>query len=392
MLNIGIVGAGVGGLTCALILKSYGHKVSIFEKSPESLSSGVGIQLSSNAIRILRKFGLEEDIIKLSNFPSKIDCINGHNGKIITSIPLGKIAEKKFKAGFYQLHRNELISVLKNKIDKIGIKINFNKQVYDLKQNSSSALLKLEKTYLHFDFIIGADGINSLSRQKFFYNNSPHFLNQVAYRTLIESNKLPERFSENKTLLLFGSGKHVVSYPIKKFSYTNFVFCIDSQGFQLDDWNKKVNPQELINNFSDFQMLQDVFDKITLVKKWGLFDYPILKKWYKNRIILVGDACHPILPYLAQGASQAIEDSFVLCQYMNDNCFKNNPSFFLEKYSKKRFKRILKIKKASKKNAILYHIKNPILKFLFHFSLRTGGYFPNFLLQRFAWIYKGGPA
>ena len=116
MLNIGIVGAGVGGLTCALMLKKLGHKVTIFEKQSKSISSGVGIQLSSNAIRILRLFDLEDSIASVANFPSMVDCINGHNGKKITSIPLGKIAEKKFNAGFYQLHRNDLISILKNKV------------------------------------------------------------------------------------------------------------------------------------------------------------------------------------------------------------------------------------------------------------------------------------
>ena len=391
MFNIAIVGAGVGGLSAGIMLKTSGHDVTIFEKNPASFSSGVGIQISSNAIRILREFDLEHDVIKSGNFPLMIDCINGHNSKKITSIPLGKFAEKKFNAGFYQLHRNDLISILKNKANLIGVKLHYDCEIIDLLQNSSKAVLKLKKGQFDYDFIIGADGINSLVRKKIFFDKTPKFLKQVAYRTLIPSHKLPRFFSQDKTLLFLGSGKHVVSYPIKNKSLVNFVFCIDSQKFFDQDWTKKVSPLELIKNFSDFLVLKDVFKEITSLKKWGLFDYPILKEWYKNRIILLGDACHPILPYLAQGASQAIEDSYVLYQSMKNICDENYSTDFLKEYSNKRYLRVNKIKKASKKNAMLYHLRNPILRLVFHLLLRTAGYFPNFILQRFTWIYSGGP-
>ncbi len=391
MFNIAIVGAGIGGLSAGIMLKTSGHDVTIFEKQPASFSSGVGIQISSNAIRILREFDLEHDIIKCGNFPLTIDCINGHNSKKITSIPLGEFAEKKFNAGFYQLHRNDFISILKNKANHIGVKLHYDCETIDLLQNSSKAVLKLKKGQFDYDFIIGADGINSLVRKKIFFDKPPKFLKQVAYRTLIPSDKLPRFFSQDKTLLFLGSGKHVVSYPIKNKSLVNFVFCIDSQKFFDQDWTKKVSPLELIKNFSDFLVLKDVFKEITSLKKWGLFDYPILKEWYKNRILLLGDACHPILPYLAQGASQAIEDSYVLYQSMKNNCDENYSTDFLKEYSNKRYLRVNKIKKASKKNAMLYHLRNPILRLVFHLLLRTAGYFPNFILQRFTWIYSGGP-
>ena len=391
MFNIGIVGAGIGGLSAGLMLKTYGHQVTIFEKKPASFLSGVGIQVSSNAIRILRKFELEDDIIKCSNYPLMVDCINGHSAKKITSIPLGDYAKKKYNAGFYQLHRNDLISILKNKADDIGIKIHYNSSIIDLSQNSSKVTLRFEAGQFDCDFVIGADGINSLVRKKIFFDKPPNFLKQVAYRTLIPSKKLPQFFSQDKTLLFFGSGKHVVSYPIKDKSLVNFVFCMDSHSYYDNCWTKQVPPLELSKNFSDFLVLKDVFQEIKSLKKWGLFDYPILKKWSKNRVLLLGDACHPILPYLAQGASQAIEDSYVLYQCMKNNYDEDYSTDFLKEYSDKRYMRVNKIKKASKQNAFLYHLRNPILRLLFHLLLKTAGYFPNLILQRFNWIYSGGP-
>ena len=154
MFNIGIVGAGIGGLSAGLMLRTSGHRVTIFEKQPVSFSSGVGIQISSNAIRILREFELEHDIIKSGNFPLTIDCINGHNSKKITSIPLGEFAKKKFNAGFYQLHRNDLISILRNKADDIGVKIHYNSAIIDLLQNSSKATLKFKNDQFNCDFVI----------------------------------------------------------------------------------------------------------------------------------------------------------------------------------------------------------------------------------------------
>ena len=175
MFNIGIVGAGIGGLSGGLMLRTSGHKVTIFEKQSASFSSGVGIQVSSNAIRILSQFELEDDIIKCSNFPLMVDCINGHSAKKITSIPLGDYAKKKFNAGFYQLHRNDLISILKNKADDIGIKIHYNSAIIDLLQNSSKVTLRFEAGQFDCDFVIGADGINSLVRKKIFFDKPPNF-------------------------------------------------------------------------------------------------------------------------------------------------------------------------------------------------------------------------
>jgi 2-polyprenyl-6-methoxyphenol hydroxylase-like FAD-dependent oxidoreductase len=207
VLNIGIVGAGVGGLSCALMLKNLGHKVTIFERQSRSISSGVGIQLSSNAIRILRLFDLEDNIARIANFPLMVDCINGHNGKKITSIPLGKIAEKKFNAGFYQLHRNDLISILKNKVEDFGIKINYGSPVNNLIQNSSNAKIQLLNQNHNYDFVIGADGINSVVRKKNFSKSQTQIFKTSCFQNTYTLKKFARSFFTGQNTSFFGKWK-----------------------------------------------------------------------------------------------------------------------------------------------------------------------------------------
>ena len=394
MLNVGIMGAGVGGLSAGMMLRSIGCKVTIFEKLAVSTSDGVGLQISANGIRALKTYGLENKIAELGDSPDFIGCINGLTGLELAKIPLGKTAEKLYGAGFYQFHRADFISLLRRENFRLGVNIFYNTQVLEIEHDLNGAVVTTsEGTCSKFDLIVAADGINSTTRNKIFEAKPPVFLKQVAYRTVISTDKLPKAFAIRQTWLFLGAGKHVVSYPIRKGSLVNFVFCTELDSYCQEIWNREVNPQEIQEEFAEFVGLAEVLKNIDSVKKWGLFEHTSLDSWHRNRVVLLGDACHPILPYLAQGATQAIEDAHELCIRIKKSFENHNLEQELFRYAKNRIPRVRRVGRASRLNAKLFHLRNPILVFIFHLSLRILGIiYPKYLLQRFSWIFAGGPS
>jgi len=253
VLNIGIMGAGVGGLSAGMMLRSIGCKVTIFEKLAESSSDGVGLQISANGIRALKMYGLQNKIAELGDYPDFIGCINGLTGKELAKIPLGKTAEKLYGAGFYQFHRADFISLLKRENFRLGVDIFYKTQVLEIKHDLNGATVTTSgASSSRFDLIVAADGINSTTRNKIFQANTPVFLNQVAYRTVISADKLPKAFASRQTRLFLGAGKHVVSYPIRKGSLVNFVFCAEFDSYCQEIWTREINPQEIKEKFSEF--------------------------------------------------------------------------------------------------------------------------------------------
>ena len=181
MLNVGIIGGGVGGLSAGMMLRSIGCKVKIFEKRKKASAAGVGIQISANGVRALRPFGLEDKIIELADFPLCIDLIKGKTGKKLGTIPLGNEAQKLYGAGFFQFLRKDLISLLRKENLIRGVVIWYENKVLDVHQDINGVRVTTsEGEYDNFDLVVAADGVNSVVRRQVFGNPSANFLKQVA--------------------------------------------------------------------------------------------------------------------------------------------------------------------------------------------------------------------
>ena len=390
---MGIIGAGIGGLSAGLMLQSIGCRVTIYEQSSGLRSEGYGIQISANGIRALTEFGLLGAINSVGSLPEAIDYLSGLTGKPITSIPLGANAERRFGAGFYHFYRGGLTSLLANQARFLGVKMVYGHRVKDMRQCKNAVHVKVKSDAKQFDLLIGADGLNSQVRKFFFSVGKPKYLKQVAYRFLVPSKKIPDYFSEKRTRIFVGPGKHVVSYPLKMANHVNFVFCANSNPTFPEDLNQHCEKIELLERFSNFPLLATPISAASSIKKWGLYEHRMAGSFHNGRILLLGDACHPMLPYLAQGATQAIEDAMQLSKNLRTNVGKININRVLTDYSRTRFKRVEQIRRASKTNASLFHLKNPVLILLFWCFLKFAGKIsPNFLLGRFSWIYAKGPA
>ena len=388
-LNIGIIGAGIGGLALAIALKQKGQRVTIFEKSKFFQNIGSGLQISPNGMKVLRELGLEQTVEKLALKTESILLKNGFNGKTVGKIPLGLNAKQRFSANFFQIHRADLIEVLVAELKRLKIKLRMDTIARVKKSLSISRkpIVIHEKKESEFDVIIGADGIHSLTRLKCFNAKKPKFLRQVAYRGTVPIIDVPSLFLEPSVQIFLGPGMHVVCYPLPNRSLVNFIFCKEQASWLSDGWSIPGKKQEVINLFQKFEPLKSTMEKLSVIHKWGLFGYENMGNWVSGRIVLMGDACHPMLPYLSQGANQALEDALSLSHYLSSQltgtCEDRLKLYFLN-----RANRVSRVQTASMRNAWAYHLRNPVGRPLAHLGLKTITHnAPNFLLSRFDWLY-----
>ncbi len=386
-MDIGVIGAGVAGLASTIALHNIGHKVTIYEKNSHISSFGAGVQLSSNGCKVLDYLGVLSEVKDLSVIPENIIFFDAERNKKIGSIPLGNTALRRYGYNFLLIHRRDLVNVLNSKANKLGIYPKFNSNVSIRNIHNDYVDINYDNSVKRFPLVIAADGIKSVTRKKFFNNDDPKFLKQIAYRAVTSSKNVPELLRKKNINVFLGSKKHLVSYPICSGDLINFVFCKDKSEWLDNEWSIKANESEIHKDFSSFPIVNELNNIFDDVYKWGLFGYQPLNKWNKKKLMIIGDACHPFLPYLAQGTNQALEDALGLKNFLfEDKKIKNEFNF--DKFTHFRKKRILRVYKASSNNATFFHLKNELIKIMrnYFFSFFSR-FFPNFLLSKFDWLY-----
>lgn len=386
-MDIGVIGAGVAGLASSIALHNFGHNITLYEKNSHISSFGAGVQLSSNGCKVLDYLGVLSEVRDLSVIPENIIFFDAERNKKIGSIPLGNTALERYGYNFLLIHRFDLVNVLNSKANELGIYPKFNSNVSIRNLHNDYVDIDCDSTCKRFPLVIAADGIKSVTRKKFFNNEEPKFLKQIAYRAITSSKNVPEFLRKKNINVFLGSKKHLVSYPICSGALINFVFCKDKFEWLDNEWSIKATEGEIHNDFFSFPIINELNNIFDDVYKWGLFGYKPLNKWNKKNLMIVGDACHPFLPYLAQGTNQALEDAFGLTKFLfDDKKIKNQFNF--DKFTNFRKRRILRVYKASGKNAVLFHLKNHFIKIIrnYFFSFFSK-FFPKFLLSKFDWLY-----
>ena len=182
-----------------------------------------------------------------------------------------------------------------------------------------------------------------------------------------------------------------MSYPLKGSNYSNFVFCIEKNKWTEVGWSIESEPYEILMDFKEFKVLEPIIPQLVGIKKWGLFGCSSNEKWTSGNLALLGDSCHPMLPFLAQGANQALEDAHFVAKSLSGSSIARVADR-LKIYSESRKKRVVRVQLASQLNARIYHTKNPILKLFLHNYLNIiSKIAPNLLLSRFDWLYGYNP-
>ena len=356
-MKILIAGGGIGGLTAALCLAEQHHDVQVFEQSAQLEEIGAGIQLSPNATRVLHNLGLEQDLRQTAFLPEGTEFRDWRTGRVIASQALGEQTIQQYGFPYYHIHRGDLLSTLATAAARHpGITVHTCHAVTAIVASQPRVQLTAGDQLHCGDLLIGADGIHSRVRATLWGTTPANFTGNVAWRVMIPKAALPPGRIHPVSSVWWGPGKHFVHYFIKRGEWLNCVCVVEKSGWEIESWTQPGNLSELKADFAgwhpDIQMLLDLADSDRLFK-WALFDRPAMPQWRRGHVTLLGDACHPTLPFMAQGAAMAIEDAAVLATCLNAA---GDTVSRLQRYETLRRPRTSWVQKSSRRNARVFHL------------------------------------
>jgi len=358
--RVAIVGAGIGGLTAALALIRQGIGVDVYEQAPELKELGAGVQISSNGTRVLHALGLGEEAERLGVVVAGKEIRLWSTGQTWKLFDLGAVSIERYGYPYLTVYRPDLLGVLANAVRREkAAAIHLGANCLGFSQDSEGVRLQLEDgTEARGDALIGADGVHSRIRQALFGPDQPSFSGIVAWRGVIPTERLPERMARSVGTNWIGPGGHVVHYPLRAGSLMNFVGALERADWQVESWSTRGTTEEMAADFAGWnEDVQTMIRNIETPYKWALMVRPPMERWTLGRASLLGDACHSMLPLLAQGANMAIEDGFVLARCLKE--YRDDVPAALMRYENARRDRTRRAVEGSAANIERFH--NPKL-------------------------------
>lgn len=312
VISVGIVGGGIGGVTAALSLLRAGFDVHVFEQARTLSEVGAGIQVSPNASRIMHRLGLAEALAKMGVRPLAWHQRRWDDGRTLLRAPLGDAVVETFGFPHYQMHRADLLSTLGGALP--AERVHVGHRFSDLVDHGDRVEARFENgTRVEVDLLVGADGIHSAVRGALFGAENPRFTGCVAYRGLIPADRLRNLALEVTAQVWMGPGKHFVHYFVQNQRLVNFVAIIDQDTWTRESWTDRGDVTDALAAFEGWHpQVRGILEAVDETFIWAMFDRAPLPRWSVGRVTLLGDACHPMLPFLAQGAAQAMEDGAAL--------------------------------------------------------------------------------
>lgn len=310
-----IIGGGIGGLAAALALLRQGLDVEVYEQSSELKEVGAGVQMGPNGTRVLHALGLREPLARIEFAPARREIRLWNTGETWNWFDLGAKAVERHGTPHLMLHRGDLHAILADAVRaakpdaiRLGCRCTTVTQTADQAEarfdNGTSAAGAL---------IIGADGIHSKVRATLFGADKPQFTGVVAWRGLVPFERLPPGVSRTSGTNWLGPRSHVLHYPVRRGELLNFVGFVERDDWHVESWTQAGTTEELANDFRGWHDdVQAIIRNLDVPYKWALLVRPPMERWSERRITLLGDACHPTLPFLGQGAVMALEDGYVL--------------------------------------------------------------------------------
>jgi salicylate hydroxylase len=355
-----VVGGGIGGLSAALCLAQQGLTVTVLEQSAGFGEIGAGIQLSPNCTRVLHHLGLAEPLRAAGFLPEGTEMRHWRRGHLIASNPLGDTVRERYGFPYYHIHRADLIRVLAQAAaEHPRITLHTGARVTAIEEHADGVRVHAGNASHEGALLVGADGIHSVVRSHLFGEEAPRFTGHVAWRALVPAASLPAGLVRPMSTVWWGPGRHFVHYFVRGGELVNCVCVVEKQGWELESWTERGDHAELRRDFAGWhESLQTLIAAMDpqACYKWALFDRPPLPQWGRGRITLMGDACHPTLPFMAQGAAMAIEDAAVLARHAARGLAEGDPAAALTRYADIRRPRTSRIQAGSRRNATVFHL------------------------------------
>ena len=317
--NILVVGAGIGGLTAAIALQHFGHAVNVFEQAPQLREIGAGVVITPNAMHALNYLGVGDQVSAIGSHPGKTYCRHYATGEVLEVRPSAQQLHEKFGADYLQVHRADLHDILKERlIANDHSCLHLDHLLVSARQDADCVHVTFAngKTYSGIA-LIGADGNASKVRDSIFGAEQVNYTGQIAYRALIPAARVNDTLEGEDKRLYIGPGRMFLQYYIRRDEILNVIGIAREPKWQAEGWAIPGTQEEMLDKFSDFHpFVQEIIRRIPEdnLFKWGLRDREPMPVWVKGRVATLGDAAHPMTPFLGQGACMAIEDSMVLAR------------------------------------------------------------------------------
>lgn len=375
-----VAGGGIGGLAAALACARRGVSVQLFERAPQLSEVGAGIQIGPNVTRILQAWGLGDALVQVAAFPRQLQARDARTGQVLGSLRLGERAQALYGAPYATIHRADLQAMLHTAVQAAGVDVRLGQTVQGWRETAEGLVVSTAQEVaadaaqqrgdaaakvppLMADALIGADGVWSAVRQQLLCDGPARFTGHLAYRAMVGQADLPTHLRSDQVTVWMGPRLHVVHYPVRGGQWLNLIAIVHGdKPAQAEAWDSAGHAQALMQAMG--AVGKDLHERLASVpawRQWALHDRVPLStpnQMAQGRVALLGDAAHPMRPYLAQGAGMAIEDAQALAQCLSAEA--GSVAERLQAYAQARWARNARVQARAIRNGRIFHATGPV--------------------------------